>query len=115
MAGAFVAAYTVLGGIQAVVWTDVIQTIVLILGGLLCIGTIIGLVPGGLSTIIETAWQADKLGVGDHATGEPASWLPSLTEKTATMMLVIGLISWLTEYSSNQNTVQRFLRVAKRT
>ena len=24
------------------------------------------------------------------------------------MMLIIGLISWLTEYSSNQNTVQRF-------
>ncbi|HBS13459.1 MAG TPA: sodium:solute symporter, partial [Alcanivorax sp.] len=27
---------------------------------------------------------------------------------TVTMMLLIGLTNWLTEYSSNQNTVQRY-------
>ncbi|MBO6563548.1 MAG: sodium:solute symporter [Pseudomonadales bacterium] len=110
VAGMFVAIYTILGGIEAVVWTDVIQTIVLISGGLFCITVIILQVPGGLPTIIETAWQADKLSVGDYSTSgyQPASWQPSLIEKTALMMLLIGLISWLTEYSSNQNTVQRF-------
>ena len=109
-AGAFVAAYTILGGIEAVIWTDVIQTIVLIAGGLFCIVIIISLVPGGLTEIIETAWTANKLGVGKASdTGfEPANWGLALSEKTATMMLFIGLISWLTEYSSNQNTVQRF-------
>ena len=87
-----------------------IQTIVLIAGGLFCIATIVSLVPGGLSEIIETAWTANKLGVGAASdTGfEPANWGLALSEKTATMMLFIGLISWLTEYSSNQNTVQRF-------
>lgn len=110
LAGAFVAVYTVLGGIEAVVWTDVIQTIVLIGGGLFCIAIIIAGIPGGLGTIIETAWQADKLSLGDFGQGgyQPASWQPGLLEKTALMMLLIGLISWLTEYSSNQNTVQRF-------
>ena len=110
IAGVFVVAYTVLGGIEAVVWTDVIQTIVLISGGLFCLGTIISQVPGGLTTIIETAWSADKLSVGDFSsTGyQAANWGFSLTHKTALMMLLIGLISWLTEYSSNQNTVQRF-------
>ncbi len=110
IAGVFVAAYTILGGIEAVVWTDVIQTIVLIAGGLLCISIIVIEIPGGLGTIIDAAWQAEKLSVGDYtATGyTPANWGISLSEKTATMMLAIGLISWLTEYSSNQNTVQRF-------
>ncbi len=118
VAGVFVAAYTILGGIEAVVWTDVIQTIVLITGGLFCLFIIIVEIPGGLTTIIETAWQADKLSVGDFGSAgavnstnagyQPASWQPSLFEKTALMMLLIGLISWLTEYSSNQNTVQRF-------
>lgn len=110
IAGAFVAIYTILGGIEAVIWTDVIQTIVLIAGGFLCIVIIISQIPGGLGTILDTAWQANKLSVGDFSnTGyKPASWQPALVEKTAMMMLLIGLISWLTEYSSNQNTVQRF-------
>ena len=110
IAGFFVAAYTIMGGIEAVIWTDVIQTIVLIAGGLFCIGSIVIAIPGGLGTILETAWAADKLSVGDFTANgyQSASWLPALTEKTALMMLLIGLISWLTEYSSNQNTVQRF-------
>ena len=110
IAGTLVVIYTLLGGIEAVIWTDVIQTIVLITGGLFCIVLIINQIPGGLATIIETAWQADKLSVGDfRADGyQPASWQISLTEKTAFMMLMVGLINWLTEYSSNQNTVQRF-------
>ena len=110
VAGAFVAIYTILGGIEAVVWTDVIQTIVLITGGVFCMVIITAQIPGGLGTIIETAWQANKLSVGDFGDQgyRPASWQPSLLEKTALMMLLIGLISWLTEYSSNQNTVQRF-------
>ena len=99
IAGLFVAAYTVLGGIEAVVWTDVIQTVVLIFGGLFCIGTVLSLTPGGLPYIIETAWSAGKLGVGDY-TGSgfaEADWSLALTRKTATMMLLIGLINWLTE------------------
>jgi SSS family solute:Na+ symporter len=110
IAGTFVVAYTLLGGIEAVIWTDVIQTIVLITGGLLCIMIIISEIPGGLSTIVESAWAADKLSVGDYSSEgyKPADWGLALSHKTATMMLMIGLISWLTEYSSNQNTVQRF-------
>jgi SSS family solute:Na+ symporter len=110
IAGIFVALYTILGGIEAVVWTDVMQTLVLLLGGILCLYVIVDLVPGGLSAIIETAWQNDKLSVGEftQSSYRPADWGMSLTHKTATMMLLIGLINWLTEYSSNQNTVQRF-------
>ena len=110
VAGVFVALYTVIGGIDAVIWTDVIQTVVLLLGGVLCLYVIVDLLPGGLATIWHDALAADKLSFAEIVDGEvaPVSWRFSLSEKTATMMLLLGLSNWLTEYSSNQNTVQRF-------
>ncbi len=110
IAGVFVAGYTILGGIEAVIWTDVVQTIVLLFGGAICLAVILVEIPGGLMALFDAAWAADKISVGsmDNGTLAPASWAFSLTEKTASMMLFVGLTSWLTEYSSNQNTVQRF-------
>jgi SSS family solute:Na+ symporter len=35
-------------------------------------------------------------------------WNFSITRKTGTMLFLVGLTSWLTEYSANQNTVQRY-------
>ena len=110
LAGVAVAMYTVLGGINAVIWTDVIQTIVLVLGGLICMFVIVESLPGGFSQIIEVGKNHGKLAFSELRNGQltPVAWGPSLSEKTITMMLLIGLISWLTEYSSNQNTIQRF-------
>ena len=110
LAGIAVALYTVLGGINAVIWTDVIQTIVLLFGGLACVILISDALPGGFAQIIEVGNNHGKLAFSELRDGQltQVSLLPNLTEKTITMMLLIGLISWLTEYSSNQNTVQRF-------
>lgn len=110
IAGVLVASYTIIGGIEAVIWTDVIQTIVLFLGGVFCLMVIVDLLPGGLGEIITTATEAGKLGFSELVSGnlEPVSWKLTLDSKTGTMMLLIGLTSWLTEYSGNQNTVQRF-------
>ena len=109
--GILVALYTVLGGIDAVIWTDVIQTIVLALGGIFCLWVIIDLVPGGLGEIISIAEASQKLSFAQWNNGQPEalSWSFSLQEKTGIMMLLVGLTAWLTEYSSNQNTVQRFV------
>ncbi len=41
--GGLVAVYTIMGGIDAVIWTDVIQTIVLMLGGIVSLIVIINL------------------------------------------------------------------------
>ena len=110
VAGVFVAVYTVVGGFDAVVWTDVMQTVVLLLGGLFCLFVIVDLLPGGLSTIWDRAIADGKLSLSEYRDGElvPVGWGFSLSEKTASMMLLLGLSTWLTEYSSNQNTVQRF-------
>jgi len=108
--GVFVSLYTVLGGISAVIWTDVIQTVILAIGGLLCLGVIVHALPGGISDIFEVGRAAGKFGFSELRNGilHPVSWDITVQSKTATMMLVIGLTNWLTEYSCNQNTVQRY-------
>ena len=108
--GIVVAAYTIVGGINAVIWTDVIQTIVLLLGGAVCLLVIVMALPGGFGQILDVASHDGKLAFAELRNGNlvPVGWELSLQSKTASMMLIIGLLSWLTEYSSNQNTVQRF-------
>jgi SSS family solute:Na+ symporter len=110
LGGVIVATYTIIGGIDAVIWTDVMQTIVLLLGGLLCLWVIIDALPGGLGQIFSVADDFNKLSfsVLENGTLQAVDWGLSFDEKTISMMLFIGLIAWLTEYSSNQNTVQRY-------
>ena len=115
-AGIFVSFYTVVGGIEAVVWTDVVQTFVLILGGIMILAVIVLALPGGLWQIFEVAIRDNKLSfselVVDPDTGQgsllPASWGFTFSEKTALMMLLTGILGWIDQLASNQNVVQRF-------
>jgi len=110
IAGVFVSVYTVVGGIEAVIWTDVIQTIMLVLGGIFCLGLIIHLLPGGLGQIISVALADSKLSFAELVDGKlnTVSWGFSLSDKTGLMMLILGLTVWLQEYATNQNVVQRY-------
>lgn len=111
IAGTFVALYTIIGGIDAVIWTDVIQTIVLMLGGVLMLVVIVQALPGGLGQVFEVATAHDKLSFSDWNQGvsTPLTWDLSLLNKTGTMMLILGLTNWLTEYATNQNVIQRYI------
>lgn len=101
--GIFIGFYTVLGGIEAVIWTDVVQTIILLLGGILCFVFIIYDLPGGLNEVFQVGSEHQKFSLG------PISW--ALNERTFFVMLLLGVINFTTEYSSNQNVVQRYLAV----
>ena len=52
--GVFVSFYTVAGGIEAVIWTDVVQTIILAVGGVICLITVVLQLPGGLGAVSYT-------------------------------------------------------------
>lgn len=105
--------YTITGGIEAVIWTDFIQSFLLWMGGFLIFYLAIRGVDGGLPAILSTAWQDGKFMLGDlnPKTGrlQPAPWGFSLAEKTVFMMLLVGLNNWLVEYSSNQNVIQKYV------
>lgn len=109
--GVFVGFYTIVGGIDAVVWTDVLQTLVLVGGGLVCMGYIVSHLPGGLGQVFEVAAGHHKFALAEVTDGVAAAqtWSLSLSEKTTTMMLILGLMWYLTEYCSSQNVVQRYV------
>ena len=110
IAGFFVSIYTIIGGIDAVIWTDVIQTLILVLGGITILIIIVLAMPGGFSQVLEIAISNNKFAVAELTNGRlhPVTWGFSLSDKTGLMMLLVGLTIWLQEYGTNQNVVQRY-------
>lgn len=98
--GVFIAFYTIAGGIEAVVWTDVVQAVILMFGGLLCFATVAFDLPGGFTQIIETGAASEKFSLGSF------EW--DLGERTFWTVLILGVINWLAIYSGDQNMVQRY-------
>ncbi len=111
VSGLFVSTYTAVGGIEAVIWTDVVQTSVLTIGGAACFAIVAAKVPGGLTEILATAWAHGKLSfsdLGPDGALHPTTLGLTLTEKSVSMMLLVGLSHWLAEYACNQNMVQKY-------
>jgi SSS family solute:Na+ symporter len=67
--GALTLVYTYNGGVRAVVWTDVIQTIVYLVGAVAAVVIIGHGVKGGWGTVFHSAGAAGKLRVIDWYTG----------------------------------------------
>ena len=111
VSGVFVSFYTVAGGIEAVVWTDVVQTVVLVVGGVFCMITILVLLPGGLREILSVGVADGKFQFAElmkDGTLRNMTWGFSLSEKTALMIVFVGLTHFMAEYACNQNVVQRY-------
>lgn len=103
--------YTVVGGIEAVIWTDFVQSLILTLGGLLVLGTIIYQLPGGLGQLVSVAAENGKFAFNEwqaDGTLKPVPWGFSLSHKTALMMLFVGLSQWVAEFTTNQENVQKY-------
>jgi SSS family solute:Na+ symporter len=99
-AGVAVTFYTLLGGIEAVIWTDVIQSIVLLVGAL-AIGVLL-LVnhPGGTGEALHVAAAADKFSLGSFAI--------DFTQSTFWVMLLFGIFINLNNFGIDQSFVQRY-------
>lgn len=98
--------YTVMGGIEAVVWTDAIQALVLIGGALLCFGLVVAEVEGGLGAI--------GLAMTEQGKGLTASWDPgeiSLKKGSTSgfVLFLAFLMANLPSYTSGQDVVQRYV------
>ena len=105
------AIYTTKGGLKAVIWTDVIQTVILMVGALACIAIVIYAVPGGLGTIFEKGIEMHKFSLWDINTPngqlEPTPWVGLFSEKTILMVFVAGFFQYL-NVQLDQSTVQRW-------
>ncbi|XP_045779079.1 sodium-coupled monocarboxylate transporter 1-like [Maniola jurtina] len=93
--------YTCVGGLKAVVWTDVIQTIVMIGAMILVIikGTII---VGGVEEVFRRNWKTSRI--------EFPSFSFDLTERHSIWSVSIGsTFYWVGSIAVNQSMMQRFL------
>ena len=87
--------YTLVGGIAAVVWTDAIQGIILIVGAVACALILTFSMPEGPGQLFEIASAADKFSLG--------SFSLSLSEPTFWVVFIYGLFVNLQNYGIDQN------------
>lgn len=96
-------AYCTLGGIEAVIWTDTIQTFVLLGGALLALFLLIQGVDGGMAGFWDIASSADKLNIVN------AHW-DVTNAQAAFWVIVIGAIAQnISSYTADQAVVQRYV------
>jgi SSS family solute:Na+ symporter len=104
--GTIIVLYTLVGGIEGVVWIDVVQGVVLVSAALTIIGTVLFTPSQGPSGVLAAAWKGGKFQLGDF----DHSWSSLFKEMpTAWMLLFMGFISQATSYITQQNMVQRYL------
>lgn len=93
--------YTMLGGIEAVIWTDVLQVMVLMGGALVCLILLLTQVDMNLGAAYHTVAEADKFRILDTAF--------DFTRPTIWVVLLGGVFANLITSGSDQTMVQRYL------
>ena len=99
--GVLCTAYTVAGGIEAVIWTDVIQAVLLVGGAIVCVVTVISDIDGGPMRFVEMATADNKFDMVDFNWG--------LTTATLWVILVGNAFTRLGGLTADQAVVQRYL------
>jgi SSS family solute:Na+ symporter len=98
VAGLCIILYTVLGGMEAVIWTEVIQAILKTMGAAMILYLITLQTP--ISTIIETGMREDKFSLG--------TWNFDLSTSSFWVILLYGFFINLTNFGIDQNYIQRY-------
>jgi SSS family solute:Na+ symporter len=97
--------YTLFGGLEAVIWTEVLQGIVKLIGVAVVIGVLLYIMPGGAGAAFHLASENHKMSLGSFNFDLAANgnfWV----------MLLYGSFWYLQKYAADQTLVQRYL-VAK--
>lgn len=92
---------TLMGGIEAVIWLDVIQGFLLILGGVISLGVILFTTEGGPANIWHVAMEGGRIGFG------PFDW--DFVNLTFWVMALNGVFYAIQKYGTDQTIIQRYL------
>lgn len=93
--------YTLLGGVEAVVWSDVLQGFVLWIGILVSLGFLLLLPKPGPMAALALPWHAHKMSLGSTA------W--RFDKPTLIVLVIYGFFFYLQKYTADQTVVQRYL------
>ena len=93
--------YCTMGGVEAVIWGDVIQGLVLMGGAILAVVFLVSGTEGGLNRLIDITIEHEKM--------KTFNMVFSFTSATFWVVLLGGLANNLISYSSDQTVIQRYL------
>lgn len=99
--GILVIFITLLGGIEAVIWLDVIQGFMLITGGIVTLCIILATTKGGVSAIWDIASEHNRIGFGPYKF--------NFVKLTFVVMVLNGIFYAIQKYGTDQTMVQRYL------
>lgn len=96
--------YTLMGGMEAVIWTDVMQSIIMI-GGVLFVGYLLtSEVFAQPENLIQKAFDDNKFSLGDSDF--------SLSSRTVWVMIIYGITENVRNLIADQNYTQKYSSVA---
>lgn len=106
--GLFTALYTLFGGITAVVYTDVVQGVFLMVGGVAILMRLL-FAPelDGNFAVVGAAWDAGKFSLGSAEFSVASLYNPD--DRTIWMFALAMAIQWSRRYICDQAMVQRYL------
>ncbi len=99
--GLFCTLYTLQGGMSAVIWTDVIQVVVLLGAAFISLLVITMRVDGGLPEILRVAHETGKLHM--------FNWSWSAITTSVWVVIIGNFLANLVPYTADQAVVQRYL------
>ena len=98
--GICIVLYTVMGGMEAVIWTEVVQGVIKTVGALAILYLVVSGMDGGVSRIIEIGEADNKFSLGSFA--------PDFTQASFWVVLLYGFFMNLNNFGMDQNYVQRY-------
>ena len=93
--------YCTMGGVEAVIWGDVVQGLILVFGAIFAVLYLAMGTEGGISGCINIALENDKLQLFD--------WSNTWSQATWWVIILGGLANNLISYTSDQTVIQRYL------
>ncbi len=93
--------YCTMGGVEAVIWGDVVQGIILVGGAFLAAAYLLGQTEGGFSGAWDIAMRDDKMRMFE--------WSFDYRSVTFWVAIIGGMANNLISYTSDQTVIQRYL------
>ena len=95
-------AYSMLGGVLAVIWTDAVQSLVLIVGTVVCIAVLVFTMPDGIAHAAGRIWTEGKMSLGSFSLSDWAS-------ETFWVTFVYAVFINLQNFGIDQSYTQRYI------
>lgn len=109
--------YIALGGVKAVVWTNVFQAVMFLVGGGLTVAFLVSQIDGGVVAMFRTAAEAGRLNVINWgpAPGDADFWPRVLSDPSIVWLAVLnGIVGSTAAFGTDHDLMQRLLTVETR-